>query len=356
MRIFNYNWRLAWAVIPAFLWAWLGLTVVTGAMLRPDGPGGPPPLGLKLERGLHGLHIPGILRGVREEEDALILVMELPHGAREILEGRAAEGVRGENSGGKEPGLLPGLDKLLGGSGELPPGQAAVVGTDEQGMPIVIPELPKLPEGVRIEIVEPGELSQGRPFLELVEGSRVIDLPRGDKLILGQRWAVRVGSEGARLLKRPAGNSEKLRRWIRRMRDGEGEGRPGDGPRERRPGMDERQHREERREDRRHERREDRRGGDRRGGDRREGGGPQGPPAEHQDPGGRPPQDRPPAERPPQGDPPQGDPPQGPPPGNGEPGRPPQRPPQKPPQKPPQNPPGRPPGNPPQGQPGGGGR
>lgn len=261
MRIFSYNWRLAWVVVPAFIWAWLGLTVVTGAMLRPDGPGGPPPLGLKLERGLHGLHIPGILRAVREDEDTLVLVMELPPGAREQLQQRmSADGTSPHGADGQPaPELITGLGQLLGGEPQA--GHEGQRGPNGELQP-VIPNMPKLPAGVSIEIVEPGEIERGRPQLELLEGSRVIDLPRGDKLIMGQRWAVRVGREGARLLRKPAGGTDKLRKWVNKLRRDEGRGPDGmrgpDGQqRDRPPGQDLRRERRDERQDRRRGRQSD---------------------------------------------------------------------------------------------------
>ncbi len=393
VRIFSYNWRLAWVVVPAFIWGWLGLTVVTGAMLQPDGPGGPPPLGLKLERGLHGIHIPGILRGVREDEDALVLIMELPHGAREVLEQRQANG--SNTARPSEPGLLPGLDHLLDGTGQEPrepggwdrdrpegqnPGPPRFEDEryKEKGMrrlngeagrrPAIIPDMPKLPEGVRIEIVEPGEMPGGRPEIDLLEDSRVIDLPQGDKLIVGQHWAVRVGREGARLLKRPAGGAEKFRKWIHKLGEerpgrGPGRGRPEDGERRGPLGPEGREDRQDRRRDRRDERRGGQ--GEHQGqGDQKPGGPPPGerppgnrPPGENppqhppdgppdgQPPGDKPPHDGPPQDRPPQDRPPQDRPPQDRPPQD----RPPQdRPPQD---RPPQD--GKPPQGPPPGGPGG---
>ena len=90
MALLSYNRRLLWVVVPAVLWALLGLSVVLGGEAR-RGAAAAMPLGLGIGPTEGGLWIRGKMRRITEEPGRLAITIEIPTDAREEIRGARGE-------------------------------------------------------------------------------------------------------------------------------------------------------------------------------------------------------------------------------------------------------------------------
>lgn len=156
MALLGYNRKLLWVVIPAIVWAWLGLAL---ALAPPPGQrshrdGGPVKFGI----GPAGdsLFIGGVLKRVEERQDATVLTIELAPDAKRQILGRDNEPVS------------------------------------------------KLPPGLKVEYVAPGELPAGPPQLQLRNGQRSAKrLPSGAFGLLTREFLLKYEARGVRVFPRP---------------------------------------------------------------------------------------------------------------------------------------------------------
>lgn len=178
MSLWIYSRRLAWVVIPAALWAAIGLFLALGAG-RP-GTAGEQPLGLRLGLAEGGLRLPGQVLRVSEREDGLHITLA----------------VRAEAQ----------------------------------------PDAPELPVGVFVEFVTSDRPPIEPPLIELGSSGHVLRLPGGRILALTADYVLRFGREDLRIVPRPPQlTGERLRRWLREQggagREGSRPDRPGPGRR-----------------------------------------------------------------------------------------------------------------------------
>ncbi len=156
MALLGYNRKLLWVVIPAVVWAWLGLALALGP---PPGQGprrGAGPVRLGLGPAGDGVFIGGVLKRAVEDQDQLVLTVEMAPGAvRQIL-----------------------------GRGDQP--------------------VHNLPPGLSVEFVAPGELPAGPPQLQLRNGQRTARrLPSGAHGVLTGRFLLKYEARGVRVIPRP---------------------------------------------------------------------------------------------------------------------------------------------------------
>jgi hypothetical protein len=158
MALLGYNRKLMWVVLPAMLWAWLGVAAALGP---PHGPGQPPPGGEPPVRfgigpAAGGVYLSGVVKRVVEEPGQLVIT----------IEAEAAE-----------PRTVP-------APGEQPEAD--------------------MPPGLRVDYVTPGELPPGPPELRLLGGMREgRRLPSGASGILTERFLLKIDEHGVRVLPRP---------------------------------------------------------------------------------------------------------------------------------------------------------
>jgi hypothetical protein len=203
VRILNYNRRIAWAVLPAALCSWIGLLSVMPGSGAAERHAGVPPLGLELERGARGVHIPGRLIGIKEAQQGLRLFIELPPDARPLEDPAVDQHAIDWDSLLSWPESWNGFGQPL---------------TQQKSATSASVEIPGLPGDVEVEVLSTGELShEGPPRLDLLKPMRPILLPRGDQLVFSKHYAIRFGPGGIRLLQRPKGVD--LRRWVKRLED-----------------------------------------------------------------------------------------------------------------------------------------
>ncbi|MBN2082045.1 hypothetical protein JW859_07540 [bacterium] len=176
MWLLAYNRKLAWVVVPAAVWAVLGLSLALGV----PGPGGGPG-GMHLGAPDGGIWLHGHLISLAEQDDGLHVVLAAP------------------------------------------PGE---------------PFVPPLPDRLFVEIVEagPDTLNQ-TPEIDLPEANQIMRLRGNRAIVLTQDFIVRFGRGDLRIAPRPRElRGELVRRWFeqQRQRDerpGRMEPPPGRGPR-----------------------------------------------------------------------------------------------------------------------------
>ena len=174
VSLWIYNRRLAWVVIPAVVWAAIGLFLALGAG-RP-GVEGEQPLGLRLGLAEGGLRLPGQVLEVIEGDDGLHITLAVRADAR--------------------------------------------------------PDLPELPAGVSVEFVTPTGPPTGPPLIELAPSGHVIKLPGGRVLALTDDYVLKFGREDLRIVPRPPQlTGERLKRWLHEQGD-----KGHEAPRPERPG------------------------------------------------------------------------------------------------------------------------
>jgi hypothetical protein len=158
MFIISYNHRLAWVVVPAVIWALLGLSLALG-ITSPRGEDLRAGLRLGVPEG--GLHLRGHVVNLTETDDGLRIVLAVPE-------------------------LLP-------------------------------PPLPELPHNVHIEVVAGGKQMLSRPQIELSSESRLRELPGGRFAVVTADHIVLFGHGDLRLIKRPPGLANgRLQEWLER--------------------------------------------------------------------------------------------------------------------------------------------
>lgn len=156
MALLSYNRKLLWVVIPAVVWAWLGLALALGPPPGRGGIRGEGPVRLGIGPAGEGVFIAGALKRAAEVDDRLVLTMELAPGAvREVL-GRGDQPVR------------------------------------------------NLPPGLAVEYVAPGALPAGPPQFNLRSGQRnARRLPSGAHGVLTSRFLLKYEERGVRVIPRP---------------------------------------------------------------------------------------------------------------------------------------------------------
>lgn len=175
MLILGGNRRLLWVIVPAIVWAWLGVSIPLG--MRPQDHAGLPPFRVELGPAAGGVTIEGRLGRLAEDGGVLFVTVETPNG----------------------PPL-----KVTGPGGQ---------------------EVHSLPPGLRIEQVAPGTFPAGPPELRLQGGMREArHLPGGNFGVLTERFLVRYNDRHVHVVPRPSG--------LRPPRPGE----PG-GPEANEPGV-----------------------------------------------------------------------------------------------------------------------
>lgn len=156
MALLGYNRKLLWVVLPAMLWAWLGLAT---ALAPPPGqrpPGGDPPVRMGIGPAVGGVYLPGMVKRVVETPGLLTITIEVaPDAPRDVF----------------------GSDMLS--ASHMPP-------------------------GLKVEYVSPGELAPGPPELKLMgemrQGKR---LPGGASGILTENYLLKLDKRGVRIMPRP---------------------------------------------------------------------------------------------------------------------------------------------------------
>jgi len=170
MPILNFNRRLGWVVAAALLWMLAGLTLALGGP-PPRRPHEQPPFGFSFGPPPGGLWLPGDVRSIVEEPDKLVITLEVPPGAP-----RDVRGPRGEQAEQLPRGLeVRFVDRPLAGAQPAPP---EVILKSGYAQPIVLP------------------------------GGRLVTLT--------DKWVVKYGNGGVRIIQRtPELNREHLKRWLR---------------------------------------------------------------------------------------------------------------------------------------------
>jgi hypothetical protein len=170
MPLLIFNRRLAWVVAAAMLWILAGLMLALGGS-PPRGPQDQPPFRFSLGPPPGGLWLPGDLRSIVEEQDKLVITLELP----------------------------PGAPRELRGPGGEPPQQ--------------------LPAGLEVRFVDrpPAKATPSPPEIILKSGSaEPLQLPGGRLLTFTDKWVVKYGRGGVRVLERsPELGRERLKRWLK---------------------------------------------------------------------------------------------------------------------------------------------
>jgi hypothetical protein len=163
MALLGYNRKLLWVVLPAILWAWLGVAAALGPPPGQPPPGGEPPVRFGIGPAANGVYLSGVVKRVVEEPGQLTITIE---SASNTL-------------------MAPGT------------GAQPTPGADAQ-------PAPGIPPGLKVEYVKPGELPPGPPELRLMgkmrEGRR---LPSGASGILTERFMLKIDERGVRIMPRP---------------------------------------------------------------------------------------------------------------------------------------------------------
>jgi len=181
MALLSYNRRLLWVVVPAVLWALLGMCAVVGGQAR-HGAAQAMPFGLGIGPAEGGMWVRGRVRRIIEEPGRLAITVEIPTDAREEI-----HGARGE-------------------------------------------VLAQPPPDVSVTFVRPGEMPEGPPEIRLLsgmQGPRRLGLDRFG--LLTERYIVKFGRDFVHLAPRPRdffepgpapGGEESLRDRLRnRLRE-----------------------------------------------------------------------------------------------------------------------------------------
>lgn len=158
MALLGYNRKLLWVVLPAMLWAWLGVAAALGPPHGPGGPlpGGEPPVRFGIGPAAGGVYLYGVVKRVVEEPGQLVITIEA---------------ITGEARTVPAPGAQPEAN---------------------------------MPPGLRVDYVTPGALPAGPPELRLLGGMREgRRLPSGASGILTERFLLKIDEHGVRVLPRP---------------------------------------------------------------------------------------------------------------------------------------------------------
>jgi hypothetical protein len=156
MALLSYNRKLLWVVIPAIVWAWLGLAAALGPPPGHGRPGGEGPVRFGIGPAGDAVFISGVLKRVEERPEQLVLTIE----------------------------LAPGAEHQILGRGDKP--------------------VSRLPFGLTVEYVAPGELPAGPPELDLRGRQREPRrLPSGAQGVLTQRFLLKYEERGVRVIPRP---------------------------------------------------------------------------------------------------------------------------------------------------------
>lgn len=159
MFILNYNRKLAWVAIPAVLWALVGLSLALG-ISSPAANG--PRAGLRLGVPEGGLHLRGHVASLTEADGQLHIVLAVP--------------------------------------GPL------------------LPQLPELPEDLRIEVLADRGLMRARPRIELGSGSQLRELPGGRFAVATGSRILLFGHGDLRIVRRPPDLADdRLYEWLERQ-------------------------------------------------------------------------------------------------------------------------------------------
>jgi hypothetical protein len=180
MALLGYNRKLLWVVLPAMLWAWLGVAAALGPPPGLPPPGGEPPVRFGIGPATNGVYLTGVVKRVVEEPGQLTITIETTS-----------------------------IKSAATGTGAQP-----TPGADTQPSP-------GMPPGLKVEYVAPGKLPAGPPELKLMGTMRQAKrLPSGASGILTERFLLKIDERGVRVLPRPFGLGPPPRG---------GPGGPGDG-------------------------------------------------------------------------------------------------------------------------------
>jgi hypothetical protein len=155
MALLGYNRKLLWVVVPAILWACLGLSVMAGPPPDRGQPDSRPPIRFGLGPKGDAVFVQGAVRSIIEEQERLTVVVE-------------------QRGGGS----------AAGGSAVKP----------------VTSTLP----GLVLEVVAPGKIPAGPLELRLRSGMRQPRrLPGGASGVLTERFFIKLEQDGVRIVPRP---------------------------------------------------------------------------------------------------------------------------------------------------------